>query len=246
MSSLFSDPPFGRAQSLLAGETIERFPPNGAYSASNATTSGSGYPVSGREIVGQVKVFSDFNPATKQKYSNALVYCIAARYKPTTAVNLTAPGGKLVKLKIASGLESASFDENLATSADVISGERVAAIDEYFGTSTDTIIRPDDIVWLVFRGPCSIAKTNATITAGNQVSVSGTAGYIFQKPTDSMLSVATATASTGLELQSVGLGLCWGKISDDLATVTFGANSDNNTANVSMARVNLIGVNWNH
>jgi hypothetical protein len=161
MSSLFSDPPFTRGTTLLGGEVIEYYPPGVTYSATN--NSGVQYPIAGREIVGQTKAFQDINPSTKQRLSSELVYCVAARYKPTNGANLTVPAGKGVVLKVGQYLETASFDENLATAANVIEGKRVGFIDEYL--SADTIIRPDDIVWVVYKGPAAVKKTEHASTA---------------------------------------------------------------------------------
>lgn len=231
MSSLFSDPPFARGTTLLSGETIEYAPSGVSYSATN--DSGKQYPVAGREIVGQVKCFQDLNPSTKARLSSELVYCIAARYKPTTNTNLTSPAGKGVVLKIGQYLESASFDENLATQANINTGERVGFLDEYLSSST--IIRPDDVVWVVFKGPAALKKTAVAINAGVAVSMSATAGSVMTKTVDSLWTAATNEPSL------VALGLCWGDISDDLATVDFGVNA---TSTDAFARVNLWGQNW--
>lgn len=235
MPSLFSDPPFARGTTLLAGEPIEYYPPGSGYHATN--DSGDQYPVAGGEVVGQVKVFQDINPVTKTGLSNELVYCIAARYKPTTATNLTTPPGKAVVLKIAQYLGTAEFDENLATAANVNAGERVGFIDEYLSTSA--VIRPDDIVWLVFRGPVAAKKTeHATtqgIAVGVNVAMSGTAGSVFTKTVDSILTVASN--EPGL----VSLGLAWGKASDDLQTIQFGVAA---ASTDKYCRVNLTGQNW--
>lgn len=235
MSSLFSDPPFTRGTTLLNGEAIEYYPPGVTYHATN--NSGEQYPVAGNEIVGQVKVFQDINPVTKKRLSNELVYCIAARYKPTNGANLTTATGKAVTLKISQYLGTAEFDENLATAANVNTGERVAIIDDYLPTST--VIRPDDIVWLVYKGPVAAKKTEhattAGITAGVAVAVSGTAGSLFTKTVDSIWTAATNEPSL------VALGLAWGKASDDLQIITFGANA---ASTDKYCRVNLWGQNW--
>ena len=182
-------------------------------------------------------MFQDVNPVTKDRLSNELVYCIAARYKPTTNTTLTTPTGKMVALKISQYLGTAEFDENLATSANVIAGERVAVIDEYLSTSA--VIRPDDIVWLVFKGPAAAKKTEhastAGISAGVSVAMSSTAGSIFTKTVDSIFTI------TSTEPTLVSLGLAWGKASDDLQTIQFGvaaASAD------KYCRVNLTGNNW--
>lgn len=237
MSSLFSDPPFARGQTLLGGEAIERYPAGVAYSATN--NSGAQYNVAGPEIVGQVKVFQDINPSTKIKQSNELVYCIAARFKPTNGTTLTGADlrGRGVVLKVGQYLETATFDENLATTANTIQGKRVGFVDEYLSDSTQ--IRGDDVVWVVFKGPASVKKTEhattAGIAAGVLVAMSSTAGSVFTKAANTIVTVDTDEAST------VGLGICWGDVSDDLATIVYGTTA---TSADKFARVNLIGVNW--
>jgi len=235
MSSLFSDPPFPRGTTLLSGETIQYSPSGVAYSATN--DSGAQYPVSGSEIVGQVKVFQDINPYTKAKQSNELVYCIAARYKPTTATNLTTARGKGVVLKVSQYLGTAEFDENLATATNAIEGKRIGFIDEYLPSSA--VIRPDDIVWLVYKGPASVKKTehvsDTGIAAGALIGMSATAGSVRAKAANTIVTVATNEAS------NLGLGLCWGDVSDDLATIAYGVTA---TSADKFARVNLIGQNW--
>jgi hypothetical protein len=234
MSSLFSDPPFSRGTTLLGGEVVEYSPPNATYSQTNA--SGAQYPVAGSEIVGQVKVFLDANPSTKYKMSNELVYCIAARYKPSSATNLTAARGKAVTLTVSQYGGTAEFAA-FATATDVNTGERVGFIDEYI--SDETVIRPDDIVWVVFRGPAAVKKTEhastAGIAAGVNVAVSGTAGSVFTKTVDSVYT------NTSLEPSLLSLGICWGDISDDLSEVAFGVTAPSTD---KFARVNLVGRNW--
>jgi hypothetical protein len=236
MSSLFSDPPFSRGTTLLAREPVEYYPPGVTYSQTN--DSGAQYPAAGSEVVGQVKVFQDVNPSNGTRFSNELVYCIAARYKPSTAANLTAGRGKAVKLSISQYGGTAEFDENLATATNVNTGERVAFIDEYL--SNETAIRPDDIVWLVVKGPVSAKKTEhastAGISAGAVVAMSGTAGSVFAKTADSIITTSSNEPSL------VGLGLCWGDVADDLSEAAFGVAAGSAD---KFARVCLWGQNWN-
>ena len=82
MSSLFSDPPFPRGQTLLNNENIDLDP--------------NGNPIAGVEIVGTVKVFPDLVPGTGPaaiRNSNRLVFCIAARYTPVDGITKLNIGG---------------------------------------------------------------------------------------------------------------------------------------------------------
>lgn len=159
MSSLFSDPPFSRGTTLLSNEQIE--------------TDDNG-PIAGREIVGSIKVFPDVDPYTKQRRSNRLVYCVAARYKGSTLdlAGTAAARGKVYAFDLASPM--AEFT-SAATAANVTAGVAVGVLDEYL-TGT---LRENDIVWVVIKGPTSIKKTTAAaINTGLAVEVSSTAGSI--------------------------------------------------------------------
>jgi hypothetical protein len=160
MSSLFSDPPFPRGNTLLNNEEIER-DVNGA-------------PIAGREIVGSVKVFQDIQPYTKDRLSNRLVYCVAARYKGSSLdqSQTAAARGTVYAFDLASPM--AEFT-NAATAANVTAGVAVGVLDEYL-TGT---LRQDDIVWLVLKGPTAVKKiTSAAINTGIAVEVSATAGSV--------------------------------------------------------------------
>lgn len=175
MSSLYSDPPFGRGQTLLAGSIVD-FDANGL-------------PIAGGEIAGSVKVFPDVSPGTgpaSVRYSNRLVYCVAARYVGGTTLNPGSNGadrGKLVVLDRSSPLATFS---TFAVGADVANGRLVGVLDEYLTSE----VRTNDIVWIVVKGPTQIAKAaNAAISVATSAAVeaTGTAG--------SGVAIAGATAA---------------------------------------------------
>lgn len=149
MSSLFSDPPFPRGATLLAGETIELDP--------------AGNPIAGSEIVGQVKAFQDVAPGTGPnavRNSNRLVYCVAARYIGTTNINVDgADKGKWYVLSRRGALTT--FLEH-ASQTDITDGRMVGVLDEYLNVT----VRPNDIVWLVVKGPVTAAKGNTVVIPG--------------------------------------------------------------------------------
>ena len=146
MSSFFSDPYFGRGQTLLAGELIE--------------LDGNNYPVAGQNIVGDVKVFNDVNPRTTQMLSNQLVYCMAARYMGATVADATTLAGKTMAI-LADG---ASFTTS-AMLSDMTAGKRIGVLDEYLTGQ----LRQYDIVWLVVSGPTTMTTSLASIVAGSAV-----------------------------------------------------------------------------
>ena len=168
MSSIFSDPFFRRGSTLLGGETIE--------------TDSNG-PIAGREVVGQVKAFQDQKPTgLGERYSNRLVFCIAARY--TGATNLTsADAGSLFVFDTTAtdGDLLAGFKDK-ATATNAKAGVAVGVLDEYLTVD----VRPNDIVWLVVKGPTSVKQTASSIAKGKGISPSSTGG-----------SVATASTSAG-------------------------------------------------
>jgi hypothetical protein len=170
MSSLFSDPPFPRGTTLLNNEKIDLDP--------------AGNPIAGVEIVGQVKAFQDVTPGTGPaaiRHSNRLIYCVAARYKG--ANNLTAAdAGKVFAFDTAAPMTEFSA---VATAANVnTDGRAFGVLDEYLTVD----IRPNDIVWLVVKGPATVNKTTGTaINAGAAIEVTGSAG-------------AVTVASTGVKI----------------------------------------------
>lgn len=234
MSSLFSDPPFSRGTTLLNGEEIE-FSEGTAYSNRK--------PAAGVEIVGQVKAFLDFHPVARATLSNELVYCIAARFKPASESTVLNPNndgsarGRAVVLRMSSSetnlLSTAEFTDTLATGTDAAAGERIGFIDEYLSSE----IRANDIVWVVFRGPCNVAKkAGGAVNAGAPIRLdvgNGTAGVVI--PAASIVPVAT------LNSESVVVGQAIGTLSATTGDQTLGANAA--IADTSV-RALLNGVNW--
>lgn len=158
MSSIFSDPFFRRGSTLLAGEQIE--------------LDGSGNPVAGNEVVGQVKAFQDVNPVgAGERYSNRLVYCIAARYKGADVADASTVAGELYAFD--TGAPLTEFTAK-ATSANVDAGRGYGVLDEYLRGA----LRTNDIVWLVVKGPSQAKQTASAINAGAAVKVSATAGSV--------------------------------------------------------------------
>jgi hypothetical protein len=155
MPSIYSDPQFGRGQTLLGGSAVD--------------VEVTGLPSAGGEAVGAVKVFPDAAPGTGPaaiRYSNRLVYCIAARYVGSTTLNpgnLGADRGKWVVLDRASPLATFS---GFAAAASAAAGRLVGVLDEYLMSE----VRTNDIVWIVVRGPCQAAKaanTAISVTSSN-------------------------------------------------------------------------------
>jgi hypothetical protein len=171
MSSIFSDPWFRRGSTLLSGELIE-------------TDDGlvTGVPVAGNEIVGQVKAFQDVNPiGAGERYSNRLVYCVAARYKGNncTGADLKRQLVDFVLTKPLTdfGVSGSAASAARASKTDVAAGTAYGVVDEYL---SDTLaIRTNDIVWVVVKGPTTVVKeTGTVIAAGAGVFVSNTAGAV--------------------------------------------------------------------
>lgn len=167
MSSIFSDPFFRRGTTLLGGEAIE--------------VNGSGAPIAGTEVVGQVKAFQDVNPAgAGERYSNRLVYCVAARYKGANVSDASTIAGEVFVFDAAAPLTEFT---NKATATNATAGVAVGVLDEYLTGA----LRTNDIVWLVVKGPAKVKRTASAINAGVAVQASATAGSI-------------ATLSTGVSL----------------------------------------------
>lgn len=241
MSSLTSDPPFGRGQSLLAGETVEFVP--GIGSSYNDQV-----PFAGREIVGTVKVFTDVDPVTRTTLSNELVYCVAARYRPSSSTtvlnsgNTGADRGKAVVLRMASGLttpnllSTAEFS-SFATAGDVVAGRRVGFIDEYLTSE----IRANDIVWLVIRGPALVAKTTgAAINAGTLLTLQNS-----NVTTGLAVNTSTLALTTTAGSEVAAMGQAIGNFTESTRLVTLGGNAGTTSGSNQFVRVILSGVNWN-
>jgi len=176
MSTIFSDPGWRRGSTLLNREVIE-------FSDVANTI-----PTAGAELVGQVKVFQDVNPSTGIRNSNRLVYCVAARYKG--ASNLTsADAGKIFAFSTTAPMSEFSA---VATAANVTAGLPFGVLDEYLSEE----VRPNDIVWLVVKGPTTMAKlAGAAVAAGAAVEMSATAGSAQTASTLVKIGVQIAGAS---------------------------------------------------
>lgn len=231
MSSLFSDPPFRRGVTLLNREVIE-YTTDAAYATA--------VPVAGTEIVGQVKVFRDVHASLGIKYSNELVYCVAARFKPNAAsTTLTsADRGKAVVIRNTATNSNdmhstVEFDDTWATNANVNAGQRVGYIDDYLSVT----VRANDICWLVIKGPSLVAKTtDAAINAGALVTITGTSGLSV-----TAASVQTLTEAAPNTLNQRAMGVANGSFT--VATSAFGLGS-NAASGDAFVRAILYGVNW--
>lgn len=158
MSAIFSDPQWRRGTTLLAGEQIE--------------LDGSSNPIAGTEIVGQVKAFQDVNPVGRgERYSNRLVYCVAARYKGATVADASTIAGEVYLFDTGKPLTEFT---NKATATSATAGLAFGVLDEYLKGE----LRTNDIVWLVIEGPTSIKRTAVALAAGVAIQISATAGQI--------------------------------------------------------------------
>lgn len=182
MSSIYSDPPFGRGQTLLAGSVVE--------------TDVNGLPIAGGEIAGSVKVFPDVSPGTgpaSVRYSNRLVYCVAARYVGSATLNAGNTGadrGKLFSIDRAAPM--ATFSAT-AAAADVANGRLVGVLDEYLTSE----VRTNDIVWLVVKGPTQMVKAaNASINVATTSAVEVSSG--------TAVAMATAANTVGFSIEPYG------------------------------------------
>jgi hypothetical protein len=174
MSSIYSDPWFRRGTTLLGGEPIE-------YQTDGTT------PISGNEVVGGVKVFQDVNPVgIGERFSNRLVYCVAARYVGNDTT------GSVLRRQLVDfigtgpfttiGVSGSAASSALSTKTDVSNGVTIGVVDEYL--SDAVAIRKNDIVWVVVKGPTSVVKeATSAITAGQGVFHSNTAGAVSQTGT---------------------------------------------------------------
>lgn len=176
MSTIFSDPGWRRGTTLLNRETID--------------LDGDGKPVAGRELVGQVKAFQDVNPSDGKRYSNRLVYCVAARYTGATALT-SADAGKVFAFSTTAPLSEFSA---VATATNVnTDGRSIGVLDEYLTED----VRTNDIVWLVVKGPTSIQSSGTAIAAGAVVEVTGTAGRATTKSAGVTVASQIAGESVG-------------------------------------------------
>ena len=173
MSSIFSDPFWRRGSTLLNAEPID--------------LDGSGNPIAGTEVVGQVKAFQDVRPTGDgQRFSNKLVYCIAVRYTGSTVTNATTVAGKRYNLDAAQTGISA-----LRTKANADSAVPSGVLDEYLTGE----LRQNDIVWLVVKGPCEVKTSGSSaISAGDNVVAGSVAGETVKTGTGSASATGDGTA----------------------------------------------------
>lgn len=183
MPSIFSDPFFRRGTTLLGGEPIE-------------TDAGSGLPLAGNEIVGQVKVFQDVNPYDGTRNSNRLVYCVAARYKGETVEDASTVAGTLFAFTAAKPLTEV---QAAGTKTNVADGRSYGVLDEYLTGR----LRQDDVVWVVVKGPATAKKeAGAVLAAGASVVVSNTAGAVAAAGTANAGTVQIGEQIAGAEVAS--------------------------------------------
>lgn len=178
MSSIFSDPPFRRGTTLLGGEAIE--------------LDAAGNPIAGVEIVGQVKAFQDVHPSTGQRYSNRLVYCMAARYRGNLVSDVTTLTGRAFQMSPSAPLTefSALADNTISTA-----GGTIAILDEYLTGE----LRPNDIVWLVLKGPVTVGKTaGAAITGAAAVQLHTSNGVVAPVTTGTPVATQIAASVSGV------------------------------------------------
>lgn len=197
MSSIFSDPGWSRGRTMLQGEVIE--------------LDGAGNPIAGGELVGAIKVFQDVNPTTGARNSNRLVYCVAARYTGSSALDASSNSGRpyVFRTTSAAGNAVPALTEfsAVATTTDVnTNGLTIGILDEYL-TGT---VRVNDIVWLVVKGPTQIKTTAAAVAAGRPVEISGTTGQVVQRSTGTPVgshlgtSASSTTADTMIRVNLFG------------------------------------------
>jgi hypothetical protein len=187
VSSIFSDPFFRRGSTLLDGDTIE--------------LNVAGNPVAGGEVIGQVKAFQDCSPTgLGERHSNRLVYCVAARY--TGSSNLTsADAGKLMVFDTASVL---SEFKAAATTSNAAAGQAVGALDEYI--PENVTVRPNDICWIVVKGPTTVNQTAAAINQGGVCQVSTTGGSVIASGSGAIVGqklAATSSAAAGVRVNLI-------------------------------------------
>jgi hypothetical protein len=191
MSSIFSDPSFRRGTTLLGGELIE--------------FDGDGNPIAGREIVGQVKAFQDVDPASGKRFSNRMVYCVAARYTGTTVSDASTIAGEVFLMDFNYPL---SVFSTKGTATNINAGLAFGVLDEYL----QGVLRTNDIVWLVVKGPTSAKQTAVAISAGAQVQPSATAGQIAVFSTGlsigQQIAGANSAAAVGLTRVNLTTSLC--------------------------------------
>lgn len=189
MSTIFSDPGWRRGSTLLNREVVE---------FDDAPT--NSIPTAGKELVGQVKIFQDVDPSSGRRFSNRLVYCVAARYTGTADIPV-ADAGKVFAFSTAGSAKGTDLTGGpleefsaYATATNVNTDLRYyGVLDEYLTEP----VRKNDIVWLVVKGPCSIQSGGTAIAAGAPIEVTGTGGRIATRSTGKHIASQIAGASVG-------------------------------------------------
>lgn len=234
MSSLFSDPPFPRGQTLLNNENIELDP--------------NGNPIAGVEIVGTVKVFPDLVPGTGPaaiRNSNRLVFCMAVRYNPVdgiTKLNTGGTGADKGKWYVLDRRGPLTTFSTAAAATDITDGRVVGVLDEYLNIE----VRPNDIVWLVVKGPATTQKGNTIVipgglgievSSGLSVTKTTTANMVAQSIDAVLLKTGTASsASTSLTVtDATGIVADMPVSGTGIATGVFVASVSGTTITLSAA-----------
>lgn len=174
MSSIFSDPSFGRGRTLASADF------------GDAVVDTTKNDVLGGGIVGQIKAFQDvavkdiaFGGTTKPAgtlLSNRLVYCQAVRWKGADVADASTVAGTLYVVDL--GLENGKPFCQIsaaATNANVGDGREYGVLDEYLTGQLKT----NDVVWIVRKGPSCVKQAAATaIASGARLEITGAAGKV--------------------------------------------------------------------
>ena len=181
MSTMTSDPGFGRGQTL--GITVK------LYEAENGD---------GSTVIGTRKEFRDESPKTGQLFSNRPVECVAVKNVSGGALL----PGQVVKFKAAS--TSGQFSGGIlgevdatatTTNATPAANGLVGVVDEYLPTAG---VADKEVFWLVTRGPSTVVKLSTSVSAGAAYGTSATAGEAAAHTagTTTLLGYALETSAT--------------------------------------------------
>ena len=139
-------------------------------------------PANGDNMVGTRKTFRDENPTTGVVLSNHTVDCVAVR----NATSSTLLPGQTVALDA-----TLTQVTGLAVDTSVAYG----VVDEYLNQYNAV---PNEVLWVVVKGPSTAKKTTGTgtaITAGAKLSASSTGGSL-AAGTSAPIGLALAAAGT--------------------------------------------------
>jgi hypothetical protein len=192
MSSIFSDPSFGRGRTLANADF------------GDAVVDTTKNDVLGGSVVGQIKAFQDVAarditfgglPRTSGTLlSNRLVYCQAVRWKGSDVADASTIAGQIyaVDLTLENGKPFCQISA-AATNANVAAGREYGVLDEYL----TGLLKTNDVVWVVRKGPACVRQAAATaITSGAQVEVSSTAGKIQALASGASLGISVLGANS--------------------------------------------------